>query len=61
MAKRGLKAVTIISGGFKEVGEGGADIEQECVKVARKYDMRLIGAELCRDNGYLQRVEYNLH
>ena len=41
--KRGLKAVTIISGGFKEVGEDGADLEQECVKVARKYGMRLVG------------------
>jgi acetyl coenzyme A synthetase (ADP forming)-like protein len=41
--KRGLKAVTIISGGFKEVGKEGAYLERECVEVAHRYGMRLIG------------------
>lgn len=41
--KRGLKAVTIISGGFKEVGKEGAALEQKCVQIARTYGMRLIG------------------
>jgi acetyltransferase len=41
--KRGIKAAIIISGGFKEVGSGGADLEKECVAVARSYSMRLIG------------------
>jgi acetyltransferase len=41
--KRGIKAAIIISGGFKEVGSGGADLEKECVSVARSYSMRLIG------------------
>jgi acetyl coenzyme A synthetase (ADP forming)-like protein len=40
---RGLKAVTIISGGFKEVGQEGADLERECVEVAHTFGMRLIG------------------
>jgi acetyltransferase len=41
--KRGIKAVTIISGGFKEVGEAGTNLEQECIDIARQYGMRLIG------------------
>ncbi len=41
--RRGLKAVTIISGGFKEVGPDGAALEEECVAIARRYGMRLIG------------------
>lgn len=41
--KRGLKAVIIISGGFKEVGIEGADLEKQCIQVARQYGMRVIG------------------
>ncbi len=41
--KRGLKAATIISGGFKEVGAEGARLEKELVEIARRYNMRLIG------------------
>jgi len=41
--KRGLKAVVIISGGFKEIGPEGAAIEAGLVVTARKYNMRLIG------------------
>lgn len=41
--KRGIKAVTIISGGFKEVGEEGARLEKLCLKIAHQYNMRLIG------------------
>ncbi|OFX30706.1 MAG: hypothetical protein A2Z07_12545 [Armatimonadetes bacterium RBG_16_67_12] len=40
---RGLRAAIIISGGFREVGEAGAAIEAECVRVAREHGMRLIG------------------
>jgi acetate---CoA ligase (ADP-forming) len=29
--QRGIRAAIIISGGFKEVGEAGADLEKECV------------------------------
>lgn len=41
--KRGIHAVTIISGGFKEVGEDGSQLENTCVGIARRYNMRLIG------------------
>lgn len=41
--RRGIRAVTIISGGFKEVGEEGAQLEQTCLEIARRYGMRLIG------------------
>jgi acetate---CoA ligase (ADP-forming) len=41
--QRGIRAVIIISGGFKEVGAAGADLEKECVAIARRYNMRLIG------------------
>ena len=41
--KRGIKAAVIISGGFKEVGEGGATLEKECLRIAESYGIRLIG------------------
>ncbi|MDP2966413.1 MAG: acetate--CoA ligase family protein [Pelolinea sp.] len=41
--KRGIKAATIISGGFKEVGEEGRSLEAEVLKIAAKYKIRLIG------------------
>lgn len=41
--ERGIRAVTIISGGFKEVGEEGARLEKTCLEIARRYHMRLIG------------------
>ena len=41
--ERGIKAVIIISGGFKEVGEGGLALERECLDIAQSYGMRLIG------------------
>src|SRR5574340_1023063 len=41
--KRGVKAVVIISGGFKELGPEGAAVEASLVKIARSYNMRLIG------------------
>ena len=41
--ERGIKAVIIISGGFKEVGGSGIDLEKECHRIAQSYQMRLIG------------------
>lgn len=41
--ERGIKAVVIISGGFREVGESGAVLEEECREIADSYGMRLIG------------------
>lgn len=39
----GVKAATIISNGFKESGVGGAALEVECLAIARRFGMRLIG------------------
>jgi len=41
--ERGVKAIIIISGGFKEAGSTGADLEAECLALARHYGMRLVG------------------
>ncbi len=41
--KRGIGAVTIISGGFKEVGEEGRRLEEKCLQIAAQYQMRLVG------------------
>lgn len=42
-ASRGIKAVIIATGGFREAGPEGAALEDECLKIARKSGMRLIG------------------
>ena len=41
--ERGIKAVVIISGGFREIGASGARLEEECLQIAQSYQMRLIG------------------
>jgi acetate---CoA ligase (ADP-forming) len=41
--RRGIRAAIIVSGGFRETGPAGAALEDECLRVARDYDMRLIG------------------
>ena len=41
--ERGIRAVIISSGGFKETGAEGAALEVECLGIARRYGMRLIG------------------
>jgi acetyltransferase len=41
--KRGIQAVVIASGGFRETGKQGAQLEEECLKIASKYSIRLIG------------------
>ena len=41
--ERGIKAVTIISGGFREVGKQGVALEAECRQIAQSYGMRVIG------------------
>ncbi len=42
-AERGLRAAVIGAGGFRETGPEGAALEQECLRIARQYEMRLIG------------------
>ncbi len=39
----GIKALIVISGGFKEVGPEGAELERRLKEIVRKYGMRLIG------------------
>ena len=41
--KRGIRAVTIISGGFREVGPEGLALEQRCLEIANQFGMRLVG------------------
>lgn len=41
--QRGVKAVIIISGGFKEVGAEGEEIELRSLAIIKKYNMRMIG------------------
>jgi acetyltransferase len=41
--RKGVKGLVIISAGFKEVGGEGVEREQKLVRIARKYDMRIIG------------------
>ena len=40
---RGVKAIILISGGFRETGAHGAAREEEVVALARRYGMRLLG------------------
>ena len=42
-ARRGIKAAIIVSAGFREVGAEGAALEQQCVDVAHKNGVRLLG------------------
>lgn len=42
-AQRGIRAVIIASGGFREVGPEGAALEAECLRLARQHGLRLIG------------------
>jgi len=41
--RRGLRAAIIASGGFRETGPQGAQLEKDCLLVAQKYGMRLMG------------------
>ncbi|MCD6324545.1 MAG: CoA-binding protein, partial [Desulfurococcales archaeon] len=41
--KAGVKGIIVISGGFKEVGPEGAELERRLKEAVRKYGMRLIG------------------
>ncbi len=43
VAGRGIRAVIVSSGGFREVGPEGAALESECLEIARQHKLRLIG------------------
>ncbi|MHA1212293.1 MAG: CoA-binding protein, partial [Candidatus Heimdallarchaeota archaeon] len=42
-AKKGIKSVTIISGGFKEIGEEGIKLQQQIDELAKEHNIRVIG------------------
>lgn len=42
-AQRGIGAVIIASGGFREIGAEGAKIEAHCLELAREHNIRLVG------------------
>ena len=42
-ARRGIKAAIIVSSGFREVGAEGAALEAQCVELAHKHGVRLLG------------------
>lgn len=39
----GIPAAVISAGGFRESGPDGASLEEECLKIARRYGVRIIG------------------
>ena len=41
--KRGIKAVTVISGGFKELGPEGEELEQKILQFVKEHEMRMVG------------------
>lgn len=41
--KRGIRAVIISAGGFRETGTEGATLEQKCLRIAETYGIRLLG------------------
>ncbi|MCP4419625.1 MAG: hypothetical protein GY805_23685, partial [Chloroflexi bacterium] len=41
--QRGIRAAILASGGFRETGTTGATLEEECLRVAQQFGMRLIG------------------
>jgi acetyl coenzyme A synthetase (ADP forming)-like protein len=41
--ERGIRAVIIGAGGFRETGPEGAVLEEKCVRIAKQYGMRLLG------------------
>jgi acetyltransferase len=41
--RRGIKAAIIVTGGFREAGEEGEVLEQQCLDIARAHGIRLLG------------------
>lgn len=41
--KRGIKAITVISGGFKELGSEGEELEKKLVSYVKENHMRMVG------------------
>lgn len=43
LGERGVKRAIVISGGFKETGERGKELEGEILRIARQYGIRFLG------------------
>jgi predicted CoA-binding protein len=41
--KKGVKAIVIVSAGFREVGKKGLDVENEIVSICREAGVRIVG------------------
>lgn len=41
--EKGIQGIVIISAGFREAGKEGVERERELIKIARQYNMRIIG------------------
>jgi acetyl coenzyme A synthetase (ADP forming)-like protein len=41
--RRGIRAVVIASGGFRETGDNGAALEAACLRVAARHEIRFLG------------------
>jgi len=41
--KRGIHAAIVVASGFREAGPEGAALEAQCLEVARKYGIRMVG------------------
>src|SRR5512135_565687 len=41
--KKGIRHAIVVSGGFKEVGAEGAELEKELIAVAKKHGIRFLG------------------
>lgn len=42
-AERGIRAAIVGSGGFREVGPEGAELERQCLEVVEAHDIRVVG------------------
>ncbi len=42
-AQRGIKALIITAGGFRETGPEGAALEDRCLSIAKRHDVRILG------------------
>ena len=41
--RKGIKAISVLSGGFSEVGSRGAELQQRVLEIANKYGIRIVG------------------
>jgi acetyl coenzyme A synthetase (ADP forming)-like protein len=41
--KKGIKAISVLSGGFSEVGSKGVELEKEVRTIAKRYGIRIVG------------------